>query len=116
MGIVTCPENVLNNKLSFFLEKKMSMETFFQGCWLIDPSFNSWLEKVNSDLTTFQCKFCKSQNSLSNMGKTAIISHIEGQKHKKNLPSNCILKTVKKTFLQPSGPKHNNFNNSIEQS
>ena len=84
MGIVTCPQNVLiNNKLSFFLEKKilMSKKTFFQDCWLIDPAFNSWLEKVNNDLTIFQCKFCKSRNSLSNMGKRAIISHMEGQKH-----------------------------------
>ena len=100
MGIVTCPQNVLiNNKLSFFLEKKilMSKKTFFQDCWLIDPAFNSWLEKVNDDLTIFQCKFCKSQNSLSNMGKRAIINHMEGQIHK-NLPSNCILKMVKNGF------------------
>ena len=102
MGIVTCPQNVLiNNKLSFFLEKKilMSKKTFFQDCWLIDPAFNSWLEKVNNDLRIFQCKFCKSQLSLSNMGKRTIISHTEGQKHEKNLPSNCILKTVKKNIF-----------------
>ena len=64
MGIVTCPQNVLiNNKLSFFLEKKMLkrtfFKTFFQDCWLIDPAFNSWLEKVNNDLTIFQCKVSK---------------------------------------------------------
>ena len=39
---------------------------------------------------------------------------MEGQKHK-NLPSNCILKTVQKTFFQPPRPKDNS-NNSIEQS
>ena len=85
MGIVTCPQNVLiNSKLSFFLEKQiMSKKTFFQDCLLIDPAFNSWLEKVNNELTIFQCKFCKSQNSLFSMGKRAIISHMEGQKHKK---------------------------------
>ena len=94
----------------------MSKKTFFQDCWLIDPAFNSWLEKVNNDLRIFQCKFCKSQLSLSNMGKRTIISHTEGQKHEKNLPSNCILKTVKKTFFQPPRPKDNNSNNSIEQS
>ena len=60
----------------------MSEKTFFQDCWLIDPTFNSWLEKVNSDLIIFQCQFCKSQNSLSNMGKRAIISHMEGKKQK----------------------------------
>ena len=81
LGIVTCPQNVLiNNKLSFFLEKIMSKKTFFQDCWLLDPAFNSCLEKVNNDLTIFQCKFCKSQHSLSTMGKRAIIGHIEGQK------------------------------------
>ena len=94
----------------------MSKKTFFQDCWLIDPAFNSWLEKVNNDLRIFQCKFCKSQLSLSNMGKRTIISHTEGQKHEKNLPSNCILKTVKKTFFQPPRPKGNNSNNSIKQS
>ena len=61
----------------------MSKKTFFQDCWLIDPAFNSWLEKVNNDLTIFQCKFCKSQNSLSNMGKRAVISHMEGQNIRK---------------------------------
>ena len=35
-------------------------------------------------------------SKLSNMVKRAIISHMEGQKHKKNPPRNCILKTVKK--------------------
>ena len=80
-----------------FEKKKTSKETFFQDCWLIDPAFNSWLEKVNNDLTIFQCKFCKSQNSLSNMGKRAIINHMEGQIHK-HLPSNCILKMVKNGF------------------
>ena len=49
------------------------------------------------------------------MGKRAIISHMEGQKHNKNLPSNCILKTVKKR-IQPPRPKDNNSNNFIEQS
>ena len=37
----------------------MSKKTFFQDCWLIDPAFNSWLEKVNNDLTIFQCKVSK---------------------------------------------------------
>ena len=49
-------------------------------------------------------------SKLSNMRKRAIISHMEGQKHKKNPPGNCILKTVKKTFFQPPRPKHNNSN------
>ena len=79
------------------MSKKTFFKTFFQDCWLIDPAFNSWLEKVK----VFQCKFCKSQNSLSNIGRRATISHMEGQKHKKNLPSNCILKTVRKNIFQP---------------
>ena len=94
----------------------MSEKTFFKDCWLIDPAFNSWLEKVNNDLTIFQSKFCKSQYSVSNMGKRATISHMEGQKHKKNLPSNCILKTVKEIFFESPRPKDNNSNNSTEQS
>ena len=61
----------------------MSKKTFFQDFWLIDPAFNSWLEKVNNGLTIFRCKFCKSQDSLSNMGKKTIISHMEGQKQEK---------------------------------
>ena len=48
------------------------------------------------------------------MGKRAIISHMEGQKHKKNLPSNCILKAVKR--IQPPRPEDNNSNNFIGQS
>ena len=53
----------------------MSRKTLFQDCWLIVPAFNSWLEKVSNDLTISQCKFCRSQNSLSNMGKKAIKSY-----------------------------------------
>ena len=40
---------------------------------------------------------------------------MEGQKHK-NLPNNCILKTVQKTFFQPPRRPKDNSNNSIEQS
>ena len=84
----------------------MSKKPFFQDHWLYEPAFNSWLEKVNNDLRLFQCKFCNSQNSLSNMGKRAIISHMEGKKQKftkqlhfengkKNLFSNHLeLKTI----------------------
>ena len=60
----------------------MSKKTFFQDHWLYEPAFNSWLEKLNNDLRLFQCKFYKSQDSLSNMGKRAIISHMEGKKTK----------------------------------
>ena len=71
---------LITSCLSFQKKKIISKKTFFQDCLLIDPAFNSWLEKVN-ELTIFQCKFCKSQNSLFRMGKRAIVSHMEGQKH-----------------------------------
>ena len=44
------------------MSKKTFFKTFFQDRWLINAAFNSWLEKVNNDLTIFQCKFGKSQN------------------------------------------------------
>ena len=41
---------------------------------------------------------------------------MEGQKHEKNLPSNCILKTVRKTFFNHLNNNSNNSINTIEQS
>ena len=48
---------LITSCLSFQKKKITSKETFFQDFWLIDPAFNSWLEKVNNGLTIFQCKF-----------------------------------------------------------
>ena len=62
-------------------------------------SINHGLERDSNDKNYFRCKSCCSKISLSNMGKRALESHMQGVRHKQKTPvkSGCIFKTVRKT-------------------
>ena len=62
-------------------------------------SINHGLERDSNDKNSFRCKSCCSKISLSNMGKRALESHMQGVRHKQKTPvkSGCIFKTVRKT-------------------
>lgn len=65
------------------------------------PDFYEWIEKVdNCDSSAF-CKFCHKRIELSNMGKTALLSHANGKIHKRalevKLSSNRISSFFNKT-------------------
>ena len=60
----------------------MSMQklTHFNPKWLKLPEYSNWLIPVD-DSNSAGCKQCNSTFSLSNMGKRALNSHMEGKKH-----------------------------------
>lgn len=59
----------------------MARKTYFNPQWLSMPSFEPWLEKKVGFPNEFQCKLCHRGYSLSNMGTTALSSHMKGEKH-----------------------------------
>ena len=69
---------------------KMTKLTYIDFDWTnktLNPSFSQWVQKVKDNKTKTTCTFCKKTFSLSNMGSTALKSHIKSEKHKKNASS-----------------------------
>ena len=58
--------------------------TSFNPTWLKLPEYSNWLIPVD-DSNSAGCKQCNSTFSLSNMGKRAVNSHMEGKKHTDNV-------------------------------
>ena len=63
-----------------------SKQTYFTNEWLQKLEYKGWLE-AGADDTTAYCKKCRKHFKLSNMGETAIKSHLKGPKHVKNSES-----------------------------
>lgn len=63
----------------------------YQSDWedsVLFPDFASWVQPVKTgkkddDIHFFSCKHCRGRLSISNMGVTALRSHITGETHKK---------------------------------
>ena len=53
----------------------------FNTDWLSREEYKNWLLPEESDNIKARCKICKRTFSLSNMGKTAVKSHVEGKKY-----------------------------------
>jgi len=53
-------------------------KTYFQSNW-IDKY--SWIKEDVGNKNSVFCKLCLNSFSLSNMGFTAILSHMKGKKH-----------------------------------
>ena len=62
-----------------------SGQTYFQEWWLDDPTYNEWLKRAKDDDKLFICDYCNKSKriALSNMGITALNSHMKGDKHKR---------------------------------
>lgn len=78
----------------------------FKEEW-IDPSkreenqqWADWLGKENEH--TARCALCNKSIKLSNMGVRALISHLEGKKHKKNVAAKDSQSSVQNLFKQRS--------------
>ena len=50
----------------------------------INPQFSSWLKPLK-DPNTVVCCFCQRGFALSNMGRRALESHMNSDKHKRNV-------------------------------
>lgn len=82
----------------------MSKQTTFQPDWVNDPLFAPWLEKVPQNPKVAKCKICCKIFNLSNMGRRAVTSHMNGDKHKKasnalihSASLECFIKTENKS-------------------
>ena len=51
-------------------------QTYFQEDWLTDKEFSEWVARAENDKEA-RCTLCKSNIKLSNMGVTALRSHIK---------------------------------------
>lgn len=75
----------------------MSKRCVFQDDWLSDPSFSSWIGKIPLNDKVAKCNICNKIFELSNMGRRAVSSHMNGFKHKKK--AKAILRSV--SFTNP---------------
>ena len=76
------------------------MATYFKKEWLSDSLFEKWLVK-GADKKSAKCKICQVQFNLSNMGRRAVTSHMEGKKHvQKSKPVSCFFKPSQSTSIK----------------
>lgn len=58
-------------------------KTSFQDSWFADPDFKVWLKKSQNDPYSAECLLCPGTKfSIASMGRRALTSHMQGQKHK----------------------------------
>lgn len=80
-----------------------SKRTTFNPVWMnpiLNPSFSAWLEPVAKSPYEATCKKCKIRFNLSNMGRQALVSHMEGSKHQKMMNAAVNLQLDMKTFIK----------------
>ena len=65
---------IVKNKMS----KKLK-QTYFQEDWLTDKEFSEWVARAENDKEA-RFTLCKSNIKLSNMGVTALRSHVKSSK------------------------------------
>ena len=66
------------------------MATYFKEEWLSDPLFEKWLVK-GAYKKPAKCKTCQVQFNLSNMGRRAVTSHMEGKKTRSEIKTSILL-------------------------
>ena len=92
------------------MSKKLK-QTYFQEDWLTDKEFSEWVARAENDKEA-RCTLCKSNIKLSNMGVTALRSHVKSSKKhaervkEKHQIQNCFTKH-KKVDTQTNS-KHEN--------
>ena len=62
----------------FFLVGKCT----YNPDWERDDRFKLWVSAVGGNNKRARCRLCRNDFDVSNMGTAALISHIEGKKHK----------------------------------
>ena len=85
-----------------------SKRTTFNPVWMnanLNPNFSAWLEPVNKSPYEATCKKCNVRINLSNMGRQALISHMEGLKYQKTMNATVNLQLDMKTFINKAPSK-----------
>ena len=74
--------------------------TKFNGLWLKDPLFESWIAEAPDKTGKALCKLCRADFELGNMGKQALVSHDKGKKHQKRASQLEKVKTETKSITE----------------
>lgn len=56
----------------------------------MNPDFADWVEAIQSSPTDAFCTVCKVVINLSNMGRSALVSHSKEAKHRKNVAAHKL--------------------------
>ena len=62
----------------------MPRDTSFSNLWLQTKEYLGWVQKKNE--STAYCTYCAKDINISNMGEAALVSHMEGKKHRLRAP------------------------------
>lgn len=89
------------------MNKKKASAAFvkFQPSWLdknLYPEFAKWLA-ADKDASRAICNVCNCSFSLSNMGITAVHSHMNGKKHRLRMTSMKVSPDISGYFRQNDG-------------
>ena len=90
------------------------MSYVFNQEWLnetINPQFSSWVKPLK-DPNRVLCCFCRRLFALSNMGKRALESHMNSDKHKRNVSAK--VPSISSSFKKPTAPSKTSVPNSAD--
>lgn len=73
-------------------------KTFYQDTWENHPDLKDWIRPVPGDPKLAYCSYCSVKIFLSNMGRQALFSHMNGKKHTERLKRSSSQLEV---FFQP---------------
>ena len=86
----------------------------FNQEWLdetINPQFSSWVKPLK-DPNRVLCCFCQRSFALSNMSKRALESHMNSEKHKRNVSAK--VPSISSYFKKPTAPSKTSVPNSAD--
>ena len=101
-------------RLSKSTQKYSVMSFVFNQEWLdetINEQFSSWVRSLKDPIRVLCC-FCQWSFALSNMGKRALESHMNSDKHKRNVSAKVPSITL--YFKKPTAPSKASVPNSAD--
>ena len=79
----------------------MGKKTSFNKDWLLDEAFSDWCRENETDKFSATFIKCNRSFSLSNMGRQALVTHMQGTKHRSSC-QNLAKSYKKQTFFSKS--------------
>ena len=67
--------------------------------WLQKPLYKEWLREIKGDKHRARCIVCMKDVDISNMGESALTSHLKGKKHQRLTSQKRSLASVPEFFL-----------------
>ena len=78
---------------------------------VFNPQFLSWVKPLKDPNRVLSC-FCRRSFVLSNMGKQTLESHMNSDKHKRNVPAK--VPSISSYFKKPTAPSKTSVLNSAD--